>query len=115
VTKIPSTQSTNDFIIRTEVDKGYPLREPDNPHLLVIDGLFDPSTASDGPIASLGPFHSLDVTVMRDGKQANDVNLETFRHRCHEMTCWFSLEFSDVQHMVSDHKYLVTVILRYLA
>jgi hypothetical protein len=114
VTKIPSNQSTNDFIFRKEWQKGYPLRDPDNPHLLVIDGLFNPSNASDEPIESLGSFHSLDVTVFRDGKQANDVDLLTFHHRRHEMNFCFSLEFSDAQNIVSEHKYLVTVILRYL-
>ena len=115
MTKIPSTQSTNDFIFRVEVDKGDPARDPDNPHLLVIDGMFDPSIRSDDPIASLGSFHSLDVTVVRDGKQANDVDLLTFHHRRHEMDFSFSLEFTDAANIVSEHKYLVTVILRYLA
>jgi hypothetical protein len=114
VTKIPSNQSTNDFIFREEWQKGYPLRDPDDPHLLVIDGLFNPSTCSDEPVASLGSFHSLDVTVFRDGKQANDVNLRTFHHRRHEMDCYYSLEFSDAGNTVSEHEYLVTVILRYL-
>ena len=112
--KIPSNQSTNDFIFRQEWPKGYPPQDPDNPHLLVIDGLFNPSNASDEPIASLGAFHSLDVTVFRDGKQANDVDLDTFHHRRNEMTFYFSLEFSDAQKIVSEHTYLVTVILRYL-
>ena len=114
MTKIPSHQSTNDFIFREEWQKGYPPRDPDNPHLLVIGGGFNPSTCSDEPIKSLGAFHSLDVTVFRDGKQANDVGLDTFHHRRHEMSFWFSLEFSDPQNIVSEHKYLVTVILRYL-
>jgi hypothetical protein len=30
------------------------------------------------------------------------------------MTFWFSLEFCDPQNIVSEHNYLVTVILRYL-
>jgi hypothetical protein len=114
MTKIPSNQSTNDFIFREEWQKGYPLRDPDNPHLLVIDGMFNPSTCSDEPIG-LGAFHSLDVTVFRDGKQANDVALLTFHHRRHEMNFWFSLEFTDAANIVSEHKYLATVILRYLA
>jgi hypothetical protein len=114
VTKIPSNQSTNDFIFREEWQKGYPLRDPDKPHLFVIGRLFNPSNASDEPVESLGSFHSLDVTVFRDGKQARDVDLNTFHHRRDEMTFWFSLEFCDPQNIVSEHNYLVTVILRYL-
>ncbi|MCX7313713.1 MAG: hypothetical protein NTV56_18810 [Alphaproteobacteria bacterium] len=113
--RIPSTQSSQDFIFRVEVDKGDPARDPDNPHLLVIDGTFNPSTCSDEPIGSLGAFHSLDATVFRDGKQANDVDLLTFHHRRNEMTFSFSLEFSDPHNIVCEHTYLVTVILRYLA
>ena len=114
MTKIPSIQSTNDFIFRKEWPKGYPLRDPDNPHLLVIDGLFNPSNSSDEPIGSLGSFQSLDVTVFRDGNQVNDVGLNTFHHRHDKTACWFSLEFTDAQNSVSDHNYLVTIILRYL-
>ena len=113
--KIPSTQSSQDFIFRVEVDKGDPARDPDNPHLLVIDGMFDPSTRSDDPIASLGSFHSLDATIFREGKLADDVDLLTFHHRRNEMTFSFSLELSDPQNIVCEHTYLVTVILRYLA
>ena len=113
--RIPSNQATQDFVFREEWQKCYPLGDPDDPHLLVIGRLFDPSNASDEPIASLGAFHSLDVTVFRDGKQSNDVNLNTFHHRRHEMSFWFSLEFSDAQNIVAEHTYLVTVILRYLA
>jgi hypothetical protein len=112
--KIPSTQSTNDFIFRNEIEKGYPLRDPDNPHLLGVDDFFDASNCSDEPIESLGSFHSIDVTVFRDGKCANDVELSIFRHQHREMDCWYSLEFSDAGNTVSEHDYLVTVILRYL-
>ena len=114
MTKIPSIQSTNDFIFRKEWQKGNPASDPDNPHLLVIDGLFNPSNALDEPIESLGSFHSLDVTVFRDGKQTNDVDLLTFHHRRNETSCWFSLEFVDPQNIVAEHDYLVTIILRYL-
>jgi hypothetical protein len=111
---IPSNQSTNDFIFRIEVGKGSLLRDPDNPHLLGIDGFFDPSNSSDEPIESLGSFHSLDVTVFKDRKRTNDVELSIFRHQHREMECWYSLEFSDAGNTVSEHEYLVTVILRYL-
>jgi hypothetical protein len=114
MTKIPSNQSTHDFIFRIEVGKGYALRDTDNPHLLGIDGFFDPSRCSDEPIKSLGSFHSLDVTVLKNKKHSNEVELRTFHHQRHEMDCWFSLEFSDAGNTVSEHEYLITVILRYL-
>ena len=56
MTKIPSNQLTNDFIFRLERQTGYALHDPEKPNLLVIDGLFDPSTVSDEPIALLGAF-----------------------------------------------------------
>ena len=102
MTKIPSNQLTNDFIFRLERQTGYALHDPEKPNLLVIDGLFDPSTVSDEPIALLGAFHSLDVTVIRDGKQASDVDLIAFHHQRHEMSLWFSLEFSDAQNGVPE-------------
>jgi hypothetical protein len=114
MTNIPSNQSTNDFIFRKEVEKGYPFHEAGKPHLLVIDGLFNPSTASDAPIKSSGPFHSLDVTVFRDGNLTNNVDLHAFHHRRNVELNWFSLEFFDAQNIVSEHRYLLTVILRYL-
>lgn len=113
--RIPSIQpTTNDFIFRQAVEKGSSLPDPDNPHLLVIDGFFNPSNASDEPLESLGAFHSLDVIVFRDGEQVDDVEVIIFHHHRCKMKCYYSLEFSDAGNTVFDHEYLVTVVLRYL-
>jgi hypothetical protein len=104
MTRIPSTEKTEDFIYRFEIKKGTPLHDPDKPHLLVHENW----------TSVAGSFHSMDVTILRDGQRANDIEFLSFeRVRQPDMT-FVKFTYYDSTHRVMDHDYLLTVILRYL-
>ena len=67
MTKIPSVEKTDDYIYRAKL-KGAPIEDPDNPHLLLFQ-IFPRSE---------GPFHSMDITILRDGHRANDIEFRSF-------------------------------------
>jgi hypothetical protein len=104
MTKIPSIEKTEDFIYRFEVRIGTPLHDSDKPHLLV----FEAGTSK------AGTFHSLDVTVFRDGQQSTDVELRSFEHRREPNMTFVKFSFHDAMHNVMEHNYLLSLILRYL-
>lgn len=104
MTKIPSIEKTEDFIYRLEIKRGTPLHDPSVPNLLAFDQF----------IGSAGAFHSMDVTILRDGQRANDIEFHSFEHaRQCEMT-YTKFIFHDNANCVIEHDYLLTVILRYL-
>jgi len=104
MTKIPSIEKTEDFIYRLEIKRGTPLSDPDVPHLLAFEQL----------INHVGAFHSMDVTILRDGERANDIEFYSFKHaRQHDMI-HASFTFYDNTNRVIEHDYLLKVILRYL-
>jgi hypothetical protein len=104
MTKIPSIEKTDDFIYRFEIRIGTLLHDPADPHLLAVEQYTDPASA----------FHSIDVSVSRDKRRAVDVEFRGFEHcRGVNMTC-VKFKFLDHAHHVSNHDYLLTVILRYL-
>ncbi len=70
MTKIPSIEQTNDFIYRIEVAKGARLADANCPNLLMFEGYSE----------SVGPLHSLDVTVLRDGLRATDIEFRGCEH-----------------------------------
>jgi hypothetical protein len=101
--KIPSTEKTDDFIYRFEV-KNSSRGVSEDPHLLVFEGGIGPGNG----------FHSMDVTILRDRQRANDVELHSFERFPEPNMTYIKFAFYDASHMVSDHDYLLTVILRYL-
>jgi hypothetical protein len=104
LTKIPSIEKTEDFIYRFEIKRGTPLHDPNEPHLLAFEN----------GTSKAGIFHSLDVTVFRDGQKTVDVELQSFEHwRDSNLTC-VRFKFHDTTHNVIEHDYLLSVILRYL-
>ena len=104
MTKIPSIEKTEDFIYRFEVKKGVSLHRPDEPHLIAFEQFVGPS----------GSFHSLDVTILRSGQRATDIEFRSFEHfRNANLTC-VKFMFYDYTHRVIEHDYLLTIILRYL-
>jgi hypothetical protein len=104
MTKIPSTEKTEDFIYRFEIKKGAPLHDPGNPHFLVFEQFIGPT----------GIFHSMDVSVFRNMRRANDIEFRSFEHRGDTNLTFVKCTFHDNAHHVTDHDYLLTVILRYL-
>ena len=104
MTKIPSIEKTEDFIYRLEIKRGTPLHDPSVPNLLAFDQF----------IGSAGAFHSMDVTILRDGQRANDIEFHTFEHACQADMTYVRFTFHDHANRVPDHDYLLTVILRYL-
>ena len=105
MTKIPSIEKTEDFIYRSEIKKGTPLHDPDVPHLLAFELHTGPG----------GTLHSMDVTTIRDGQHANDVEFRSFEHvRQHPKITYLKFIFHDNSNRVIEHDYLLTVILRYL-
>ena len=68
MTKIPSTEKTDDFIYRLEINRNSPLHDPDVPHLLMFEQFVD----------HIGQFHSMDVVILRDGNRANDIEFYSF-------------------------------------
>lgn len=104
MTKIPSIEKTDDFIFRSEIKKGTAQHDPDAPHLLVFDLFAKPA----------GPFHSMDVTALKDGFRTNDIEIYSFEHLRHSDIAYVRFKFYDNANLVSEHHYLLTVILRYL-
>lgn len=104
MTRIPSTEKTEDFIYRFEIEKGTPLHDIKDQNLLVFEHGVDPANS----------FHSLDVTVLRDGKRAVDVELASFERFPQPEMTYVKFCFRDRAYPVIDHDYLLTVILRYL-
>jgi hypothetical protein len=103
LTKIPSIEKTDDFIYRFEIKKSTP-HVSDDPHLLVFEGGVGPGKG----------FHSMDVTILRDGQRTKNVELRSFEHFPEPNLTYIKFEFYDASHKISDHDYLLTVILRYL-
>jgi hypothetical protein len=103
MTKIPSIENTEDYIYRFEIKKGTPLHDPDKPNLLVFEQFTEPA----------GVFHSLDVTIFRDGKRANDIEFRNFEHLRDPHLTRVIFSFCDNTQRVSEHDYLLTIILRY--
>ena len=102
--RIPSTERTDDFIYRFEIKTGTPLPDPDDPHLLVIEGFVGPA----------GLFHSMDLTISRDGQRANDIEFRSFEHFREPNMTHVKFMFRDKTYHVIRHAYMLTIILRYL-
>jgi hypothetical protein len=102
--RIPSIEKTEDFIYRFEIKRGIPLHDPDDPHLLAFEGFVGPA----------GLFHSMDVTALRDGKRANDIEFRSFEHVREPNMTYVKFKFYDRANQVIEHDYLLTAILRYL-
>jgi hypothetical protein len=105
MTKIPSTEKTDDFIYRSEIKKGTTLHDAEAPHLLAFEIYTE----------HRGPFHSMDVTTLRDGLRVDDIEFQSFEHvRQHPNITYLRFRFCDNSNHVSEHDYLLIVILRYL-
>ena len=106
MTKIPSTEKTDDSIFRFQIKKYSTPDNPSDPHALGFDHFFE----------RFGTFHSMDVTVMRDGHDARDVEFLSFEHnvdRKFDLT-HVRFRFRDEKNRVVEHDYIFTVIVRYL-
>jgi hypothetical protein len=104
MTRIPSTEKTEDFIYRFEIKKGTPLYNSDEPNLLVLEDFVGPA----------GVFHSLDVTVLKDGQRANDIEFRSFEHVCQPNMTYVKFKFYDMTQNTMEHDFLLTIVLRYL-
>jgi len=103
--RIPSIKDTDDYIYRAKFNKGAPIEEPSDPHLLLFQ-IFAQAT---------GPFHSMDITVLRDGQRANDVEFRSFEHFIFDdKSAYAVFKLYDRSGLVADHDYILTAILRYL-
>jgi len=106
MTKIPSIEKTDDYIYRATRSKGAPIEDPNDPHLLLFQVF---------PQAS-GPFHSMDITVLRDGHRANDIEFRSFEHfMSSDGIAYAVVKLYDRSRSVVEHDYILTAILRYLA
>src|SRR4051794_31538790 len=106
MTKIPSIEKTDDYIYREKFNKGAPTQEPSEPDLLRFQ-IFTQAT---------GPFHSMDITVLRDGQRANDVEFRSFEHFVSDDKSAFAVfKLYDRSGPVAEHDYILTAILRYLS
>ena len=105
MTKIPSVEKTDDYIYREKFNKGAPIVEPSDPHRLLFQ-IFSQAT---------GPFHSMDITVLRDGHRMHDVEFRSFEHVVFtDGTAFAVFKLYDHSGPVAEHDYLLTAILRYL-
>ena len=104
MTKIPCTEKTDDFIFRLEVKKGSPPQFSNDPHLLELITSSNRSRT----------FHSIDVSVLRDGRGVTDVDFLSFEHSRQDNVTYIRFKFHDNENYVVQHDYLLTVILRYL-
>src|SRR3954468_16907885 len=104
MTKIPSIEQTDDYIYRAKLNKGTPVVE-DDPHLLLFQ-IFPQAT---------GPFHSMDITILRDGHRANDIEFRSFEHFIStDRFAYAVFKLYDKAGPVAEHDYILTAILRYL-
>jgi len=71
----------------------------------------DPQKSMDLPPLELDALHSFDITVHRDGQRVGDVHLRSFQSAENNV---IGLELVDDNHVVAEHEYVVTMILRYL-
>jgi hypothetical protein len=105
MTKIPSVEKTDDYIYRAKLNKGPRIEDPNDPHLLLFQ-LFPQAT---------GPFHSMDITILRDGHRANDVEFRSFEHFISsDKFAYAVFKLYDRAGSVAEHDYILTAILRYL-
>jgi hypothetical protein len=106
VTKIPSVEKTDDYIYRAKINKGPRVEEPEDPHMLLFQ-IFPEAT---------GPFHSMDITILRDGRRANDVEFRSFEHfgSSKDTLAYAVFKLYDRSGPVAEHDYILTAILRYL-
>ena len=105
MTTIPSIEKTDDYIYRAKFNKGAPIEEPSDPHLLLFQ-IFPDAT---------GPFHSMDITILRDGQRANDVEFRSFEHFISsDGSAYAVFKLYDRARPVAEHEYILTAILRYL-
>lgn len=105
MTKIPSIEKTDDYIYRATRSKGAAIEDPNDPHLLLFQ-IFPQAT---------GPFHSLDITMLRDGQRANDIEFRSFEHfMSSDRIAYAVFKLYDRSGPVSEHHFILTAILRYL-
>ena len=105
MTRIPSTQQTDDFIFRYLIKKGAPHSSPDILDLLEFDGFVSPA----------GPIHSIDVTMHRDRKPAPEIELRSIEYMPQGDAAFVLFKFRDRGKHVAEHEYVLTAILRYFA
>jgi hypothetical protein len=105
MTRIPSIEKTDDFIYRIEIKRGAPLHDPNAPHLLAFEQFTGPP---------VGVFHSVDVTILRDRQRVSDIEFRSFEHSPDRNMTYVKFAFYDHANCITDHDYLLTVILRYL-
>jgi hypothetical protein len=103
--KIPSTEQTDDFIYRVEIKNEAPLYNRNEPNLLVFETYVEPSS---------GTLHSIDVSILRDGQRAANIDLCSFEHMRGVGMSGVKATFCETAHCVAGHNYLLTMILRYL-
>src|SRR4051794_23315252 len=105
MTKIPSVEKTDDYIYRAKLNKGPRIEDPNDPHLLLFQ-IFAQAT---------GPFHSMDITILRDGHRANDIEFRSFEHFIStDGSAYAVFKLYDRAEPVTEHDYILTAILRYL-
>ena len=104
MTKIPSIEKTDDFIYRFKIEKGIPQHDHNEPHLLAVQQFVGPA----------GVFHSMDVTVLRDGQRVKDVEFRSFEHIPQGDMTVVTLTFFDKANVVKEREYIITLILRYM-
>lgn len=109
--KIPSLERTEDFIIRKVIERGSVQPADTEPNCLVEWIFMDPQKSMDLPPVELDALHSFDITVHRDGQRVGDVHLRSFQSAEDNV---IALELVDDNHVVAEHEYVVTMILRYL-
>ncbi len=70
MTRIPSIKQTEDFVYTLEIKKGVLPNDLDAPHELTFEDF----------VGAVGPFHSMDVTTLRDGQHTTDIEFHSFEH-----------------------------------
>jgi hypothetical protein len=103
--KIPSTEQTHDFIYRIKMKHEVPSNNHKSRNSLVFEHYTEPV---------VGTLHSMDVTIVRDGQRATDIEFRSFEHLRELNMIYLKFVFHDKKHQITEHNYLLTIVLRYL-